>query len=146
MSASLRKRLNCCVAAKCREVPLADQVHRSKQRALLGGIPVLHTPRHSNYEGRTTTGLALDRDVAAHHLAEPPADDEPKTRAAVLARRGRGRLGKLLEQLAHLLRRHADASIGYCHRDPVTAVLLSLMSGDGDSAFLCELVGVARQV
>jgi hypothetical protein len=55
-------------------------------------------------------------------------------------------LGKLLEQLAHLLRRHTDAGIGYCHRDPVTAVLLSLMSGDGDSAFLGELVGVAQQV
>ena len=30
--------------------------------------------------------------------------------------------------------------------DPVTAVFLSLMSGDGDGAFLGELVGVAHQI
>jgi hypothetical protein len=53
-------------------------------------------------------------------------------RATVLARRGRGRLGKLLEQLAHLLRRHADAGVGDRKRDPFAAVLLSLASGDGD--------------
>jgi hypothetical protein len=32
MSASLRKRLNCCAAAKRRDGPEADQVHRSKKR------------------------------------------------------------------------------------------------------------------
>jgi len=55
-------------------------------------------------------------------------------------------LGKLLEQLAHLLGRHADAGVGNRERDPAAAVLLSLVSGDGDSAFLGELVGVARKV
>ena len=34
-------------------------------------------------------------------------------------------LGELLEQLAHLLRRHADAGVGDRERDPVAAVLLS---------------------
>ena len=38
-----------------------------------------------------------------------------------------GSLGKLLEQLAHLLRRHADAGVGNRQRDPVAAVLLSLV-------------------
>ena len=55
-------------------------------------------------------------------------------------------MGKFLEQLAHLLRGHADAGIRHRERDPIAAVLLSLMSGDGDSAFFGELVGVARQV
>ena len=36
----------------------------------------------------------------------------PRPGAAVFARRGGGSLGKLLEQLAHLLRRHADAGVG----------------------------------
>jgi hypothetical protein len=37
---------------------------------LLGGVSNLHNPRQSDCKGRATTGLALDRDVAAHHLAE----------------------------------------------------------------------------
>ena len=55
-------------------------------------------------------------------------------------------LGKLLEQLAHLLGRHADAGVGDRERDPVAAVLLSLVSGDGDGALFGELVGVAHEV
>ena len=51
-------------------------------------------------------------------------------------------MGKLLEQLAHLLRRHADAGVGHRQRDPVAAVLLSLVSGDGDRSLLRELIGV----
>jgi DNA end-binding protein Ku len=42
-------------------------------------------------------------------LAKAPADSEAKPRAAVFARGGRGGLGELLEQLAHLIRRHPDA-------------------------------------
>src|SRR5215475_5084224 len=72
-------------------------------------------------EHRTLARLARHRDVAAHHLAELSADHEAETRAAVLARRLRGRLGELLEQLAHLLLRHADAGIGDRERDPVAA-------------------------
>ena len=37
---------------------------------LLEGLPVLHNPRHLDCKGRTTTGLALDYDVAADHLTE----------------------------------------------------------------------------
>jgi hypothetical protein len=73
-------------------------------------------------------GSVSTRDVPAHHLAEPPADGEAKPCAAVFARRGRGRLGKLLEQLAHLIGRHADAGVGHRQRDPVAAVLLALAS------------------
>ena len=88
--------------------------------------------RQAHGEHRALARLALDRDITAHHLTEPPANHEPKARAAVLARRGRGRLGKLLEQLAHLLGRHADAGVGDRKRDPVAAVLLSLVSIDGE--------------
>src|SRR6516225_9054284 len=97
-------------------------------------------------EGRAAPRLALDGDVAAHHLTEPPTDGEAEAGATIFARRGRRGLGKLLEQFAHLLRCHADAGISHCERDPVAALLLSLVSSDGDSAFLRELVRVARQV
>jgi hypothetical protein len=105
-----------------------------------------HNPRQPDREGRATAGLALDRDVPAHHLTEAPADGEAKTGAAVFACCGGGSLGKFLEQLAHLLRRHANTGVRNRECDPVTAVFLCLVSGDGDSAFLGELVGVARQV
>src|SRR5262249_39208412 len=79
-------------------------------------------------EHRALARLARYRDVAAHHLAELSAYHEAKARAAVLARGLRGRLKKLLEQLVHLLGRHADAGVGDRERDPVAAVLLSLAS------------------
>jgi hypothetical protein len=113
---------------------------------LLGGLPNLHNPRHSDCKGRTTTGLALDRDVAAHHLAEAFADRQAKARAAIFACRGRGRPGEFLEQLAHLLGRHADAGIRYRERDPVAAALPSLMSGNSDGAFLGQLIGVTHEI
>jgi hypothetical protein len=72
---------------------------------LLGGLPSLHSSRQANCESRAATRRALDGEVAAHHLAEAPADGEAKPCATVLARRRRGSLGKLLEQLAHLFRR-----------------------------------------
>ena len=72
--------------------------------------------------------------------------DQAEAGAAVLARRRGGGLGKLLEQLAHLLGRHADAGVGHRDRDPVAAVLGSLPRIDRDRALLGELVGVAREV
>src|ERR1700730_1189456 len=57
---------------------------------LLGGLPNLYNPRHSDCKGGTTTGLALDRNVAAHHLTKPFTDCEAKAGATVFARRGRG--------------------------------------------------------
>jgi acyl-CoA synthetase (AMP-forming)/AMP-acid ligase II len=104
------------------------------------------SPRHSDCKGRTTTGLALDGDVAAHHLTEAAADSEAKTRSTVFARRHGGSLGKLLKQLAHLLCRHPDAGIGHCQCDPVAAVLLPLRSIDRDGATVGELVGIAHEV
>ena len=81
-----------------------------------------------------------------HHLAKAAADDEAEPSPTVFARRPGGGLGELLEQLTHLLGRHADAGVRNRERDPIAAVLLSLMSSDGDSAFLGELVGVAREI
>ena len=90
--------------------------------------------------------LTLHGDVSTHHLAEPPAYDEAKAGAAVFACRGGGRLREFLEQLVHLLRCHPDAGVAYSERDPVAAILPFLLSGDGDTALLGELVGVARQI
>jgi hypothetical protein len=72
---------------------------------------IFHDPRWADREGRAFPRLALDRDVAARHLTEPLADREPEAGAAVFARRRCIGLGKFLEQLAHLFRRHADAGI-----------------------------------
>src|SRR5262245_41381690 len=52
--------------------------------------------RQAHGEHGTFARLTRHRDVAAHHLAELSADHEPKARAAVLARRLRGRLRELL--------------------------------------------------
>jgi hypothetical protein len=90
----------------------------------------VHNSGQPDREGRAATGLTLDRDVAAHHLTEAFADRQTKARASVFARRGGGSLGKLLEQLAHLLRRHSDAGVGNRDRDPVAVVLLPLVSSD----------------
>ena len=87
--------------ALVRKVPAADICSAAKtlmmfQRRLscVGRIGChrflhsVHNSRQLDREGRSATGLAFDRDVPAHHLAEPPADDEPKTSATVFARRG----------------------------------------------------------
>jgi hypothetical protein len=37
-----------------------------------------HNPRQPDREGRAAAGLALDRDVTAHHLTEAPTDGEAK--------------------------------------------------------------------
>src|SRR5262249_34230545 len=119
------------------------RMNRIDRHRLLRGA---HNSWQSDREGRSATRRALDRDVTAHHLTEAAANGEAKPRATVFARRSRGSLGKLLKQLAHLLGRHPDASIGNGKRDPVAAVLLSFVSGDGDGTFLGKLVGVTRQV
>ena len=47
----------------------------------------LNNSRQPDCKGRAAAGLALDRDVAAHHLAEAFTDREAESGAAVLARR-----------------------------------------------------------
>jgi len=44
---------------------------------------IVHNSRKPDREGRSATELALDRDVAPHHLAEALADREPKAYATV---------------------------------------------------------------
>src|ERR1700737_1065044 len=54
-------------------------------------LGTFHNPWQPDREGRATTWLACDRDVATHHLTEAFADREPKARASVTvehARRG----------------------------------------------------------
>jgi hypothetical protein len=63
----------------CRFVPIADQVHGGKQRAYWTAFPNVHNPRHSDDKRRTTTGLALNRNVTPHHLTESSADHEAKS-------------------------------------------------------------------
>jgi hypothetical protein len=60
-------------------VPIADQVHGSKQRGYWTAFPNVHNPRHSDDKRRTTTGLALNRNVTPHHLTESSADHEAKS-------------------------------------------------------------------
>src|SRR6516165_3961575 len=100
----------------------------------------INNSRQPDRKRRAAAGFALDRDIAAHHLAEPLADREPKPGAAVFARRGCVGLRELLKQLAHLLRRHADAGIGNLDDDAIAAILLPMPRFDGDAAALGKLV------
>src|SRR5262249_61539880 len=86
------------------------------------------------------------RDVAAHHAAESAAYGEAEPGAPILAGRCGGRLGKLLEQLSHLVRRHADPGIGHRNRDPVTTVKPLGPRSNGDRAIRGEVVGIAAEI
>jgi hypothetical protein len=57
----------------------------SKTAFLCGALRGFHNSRQPDREGGPATGLALDRDVATHHLAEAFTDREPEARAAVFA-------------------------------------------------------------
>src|SRR5262245_43243253 len=106
----------------------------------------LRNPWQADGEGRALPRLAFDRDVAAHHAAEMPADGEAEARAAVFAG-GRGiSLRKFLEQPTHLLFGHADSSIRDGDDDQVAGIELFRLRGDRHVAVLSELVGIARQV
>ena len=68
---------------------------RSSRCMGCGSYRSVHNPGQPDREGRAATRLALDRNVAAHHLTEAFADREPKACAAVFARSSRESLGKL---------------------------------------------------
>ena len=70
---------------------------KCQEQFLSGDLSGLYPSGQPDRERRSAAGLAFDRDVSAHHLTEPFADDEPETGATIFAR-GAGRsLGKLLE-------------------------------------------------
>src|SRR3974390_1258450 len=77
-----------------------------------GSHRFLDNSRQPDREGRAAAWLALNRDVAAHHLTEAFADREPKPGAAVFARRRCVGLRELLKQLTYLFRRHSNARVG----------------------------------
>src|SRR3984893_3562602 len=56
-----------------------------------------HNSWQPDREGGPAARFAVNRDVAAHHLAEAPAEGAAEARAAVFARRIGGSLGNLLE-------------------------------------------------
>jgi len=60
-------------------------MHCSKQRPLCDALLGFHNPWQSDREGRPAAWLALDRDVATHHLTKAPANGEAKASSAVLA-------------------------------------------------------------
>src|SRR3984893_14901730 len=55
-------------------------------------------------------------------------------------------MGKLLEKLAHLLRRHANPGIGYSDGDPIAAVFLSMPCINGYRSTLRKLVRIAHEI
>jgi hypothetical protein len=55
--------------------------------SLFDGLCSLHNSKKADREGRAAAHLALDRNVASHHLTEAAADSETKARATVFARR-----------------------------------------------------------
>ena len=96
-------------------------------------------------EYRPLARLTRHGHVAAHHACKLARDGESEAGAAE-ALRGRGiGLRELLKQLAHLLRRHADAAICHGKLDPAASVD-KLSRLQLDLALLGELAGVAQQV
>jgi putative ABC transport system substrate-binding protein len=70
--------------------------------------------------------ISAYQEFTAAAAISPFADREPEARAAVFASRGCIGLGEFLEQFAHLLRRHADTSVGDRDGDRVAATFLPL--------------------
>src|SRR5260370_7168674 len=106
----------------------------------------LRNSRQPNCKRRATAKLALDRDVASHHLAKAFADREPEAGAAVFPSRRCVSLREFLEQPAHLLRRHADTGIGYSDGDPIAAVFLSMPCVNSNGSSLCTLLAIAHNL
>src|SRR5438128_1539121 len=79
----------------------------------------------------------------AHPLA---ADGQAQPGPPELARRRGVRLRERPEQLAHLLRRHADARVADPEEHPVAPPDRLAAGGQRDGAVLGELAGVAQQV
>src|SRR5690606_18785074 len=97
-------------------------------------------------KGRADAFGAFDGNVAAHHLAELPADHEPEPRPAILARGGGVRLRERLEQLAELLLAHADAGIGDAEANELARLARNAGSGQRDRSLFGELARVAEEV
>src|SRR5262245_11097902 len=93
-------------------------------------------------EYRALARLARHSHIAAHHACELAGDGKTETGAAETLRGGFIRLAELLKQFGLLLSRHADASIGEGHLNPVAAVPDPTCS-QLDLAFFCKLAGIA---
>ena len=76
--------------------------------------------RQPQRERRALAELALDADVAAEELREPPRDREPEPGAALhrIAARTGVHLLELLEDARLIARRDADAGVDDLQRDP----------------------------
>src|SRR5262249_30973142 len=98
-------------------------------------------------EGRSFTDLAVDADLAAHHMRELLGYGEAQTGAAVAAR---GRLVGLregLEDPALRVGRHADAAVAHLNAQ-AHRITAALVRPDVDHHFAAvgELDGVADEV
>src|ERR1700761_4499170 len=91
--------------------------------------------RNGHLERRAFALLALDPDVAAHHLGELAADGKAKARAAVLARGGIVDLRKRLEKLVDLVGGNADAGIAHGKQNErLPELVLCALDRDADVA------------
>jgi len=98
-------------------------------------------------EGRTDTGRAIDRDIAAHQLRQPADDREAEPSPPIASRRRAVRLRKRLEEARLLLGIEPDAGVfdRECHPRPPAADRRRACAHD-DLAALGELDGIAQQV
>src|SRR5262249_57829293 len=70
----------------------------------------------------------------------------PEPCTAVFASSGGISLRKLLEQLAHLLRRHTDAGICDSDRNPIAAVFLRPLRMNRNRAALRKFIAIAQEI
>jgi hypothetical protein len=97
--------------ASCRKRPLVRNRGSKGNTQFTASLDMATTLGRRMVKVDPRLGSLSTRDVAGHYLTEAPADHQAESRATVLARGSRGGLGELLEQLAHLLGRHADAGV-----------------------------------
>ncbi|AEK63410.1 hypothetical protein CFU_3586 [Collimonas fungivorans Ter331] len=127
----------------------AAQLGRYRRRLQLRRVERLDSGHGKlDQDLRPHSQLALQRDVAAHHLRQPAADGQPEAGAVFGRTRTRSAsLDKRREQLGLFILRDAGAGIADLQLQRQAAVLFLLhIEADGDLAFLRELDGVADQV
>ena len=105
-----------------------------------------HGGRNVHGEGASAAGLALHRDVAAHHAGQAPAQREPEPRAAVAPRHRRIGLGELLEEPVHLFGRHPDPRVAHREHEAIPAVPCFTRCREPDHTLFGELAGIAQEI
>ena len=102
--------------------------------------------RQLDREDAAFAGLAVDRDVAAHHLTEAARECEAQTGSAELSRRRRICLREGLKEPDDLLGTESDAGVGHAEHDPLAAVHGQSFGQNFDHAVVGEFRCIGNKI